>query len=160
MFSKITSTAAAASLALISVSAMALDSTRHEIKLAATVPSSSFAIFPILAATESDTHQLAFNGVTGAFSSFSAQYNVKSSSAVKASLATTVSNKLYHTNGADTIDLEVKFNNKVLSTTAAEVVDATSALVQATYPLLITPGAAQVAGTYSGTVSLVFESTL
>jgi hypothetical protein len=159
VFSKITSTVAAASLALISVSAMAAETTSHNIKLAATVPSTNFQVNAVLLATENDTHQLAYNSVTGAFAPFTAQFQVKSTSAVKASLGTLVSNKLYKANG-DAMDVEVKFNNIVLDNVPKEVL--ATATVLSPYPLVITPSITQstTAGTYNGTVSLVFESTL
>lgn len=158
MLNKITSIAAAAGLSLITVSAMALDEVPHTIQLSATVPSQDFMVVPVDQAATTAVQTLAYNAGTNTFDQYVTQFTVKATtSAVKAKLAGAAS--LY--SGTNPMALMVKFNNVVLGTDALEVVTKDVAGMGKNFPLSIAVTQDDPpAGTYSGSVSVIFESTI
>ncbi|WAC46447.1 CS1 type fimbrial major subunit [Pseudomonas sp. SL4(2022)] len=161
MLKKLSLLSAAVSLTFISASALATDPITADIRLEAIVPTSDFQVSPVDQTTTSLKQQLRWDAATEKFFPYQAQFNVKNSKAVKVKLANADSDKL--TSGNKEIDLTIKFNGKALSTTATEVIGAVAGGGNQIkkYPLDITTDAnkSTAAGTYSGTVGLVFEVT-
>lgn len=146
--------------AAASLQAFANDPVTHTISLEATVPSSDFFVLPKDNSWINTSQVLSYTASTGNLSSLSKQFEVKhTAGAIEGKLLSTAE----ITSATGSIDLVVKFNNVVLSTTGTQVVTKANAATTSTVLLDIAPvkpTAGYAPGTYTGNVQLQFDAVI
>jgi hypothetical protein len=144
--------------AATSLQAVAADPISHTIQLEAFVPTDEFHVLPVDPSWIGVPQSLNYDVATGNLSSLNELFSVKHSAGpIHASLTSAA----LLTNGPDQIDLSVKFNNVVLTTTPVEVVTQAAAATVSRVPLAIAaikPGGNYKPGNYTGNVNLQFDA--
>ncbi|PTU50008.1 hypothetical protein DBB42_22385 [Pseudomonas plecoglossicida] len=144
-------------LAFVASSALAIEPIRKDITVEAVVPAVEFTVEPD-ASWANKPVKLDYQVDKEAFVPFSNKFHAKSSvGAIEAKLqqAAIISSE------SETIALDVKVGNKSLQLTPVEVMSDADAKEGKELPIsidAIKPNDGYVAGTYSGTVSILFET--
>ncbi|MNJ40322.1 CS1 type fimbrial major subunit [compost metagenome] len=145
----------------VSVQAMAAKD-QHTIQLEATIPSLVFHVQPVDGSWIPVTQTLQYSSATDSLDTLRKEFYAKhTAGTIEASVLNTPA--LQNISGTETIDLNVSFNNKALSSTPVEVVTETDAGLGVTAWLEIQPvkpAAGYVAGTYEGNVQLAFDAVV
>lgn len=156
MFKKIAIAAPLAVLALSSSVAFAAGEARHTISLVAHVPTNGFYVVPVDADLVNKDQDMSYSPTTGTMKSVTGFFDVRNNNgSVHASVEGTP--KLIA--GASTIDLAVKFNGKVLTSTPQLVVGEAESDVNYRAPLEIAAlGTTFAPGDYTGAVTMMFDA--
>lgn len=144
---------------LASVQAVAESST-HTIKLAATIPSADFYVLPNDSSWIGDQQPLTFNASTGDLGTLSKGFNVIN---INGPISARLLNTPVITGEKGSIDLVVKFGEKVLGTVSQEVVTAEKAAEASSVNLSIAavkPANGFTPGEYTGNVQLSFDAEI
>lgn len=156
MFKKIAMTAPLAILALSSSVVFAAGEASHSISLVAHVPTNGFYVVPTDPDLVNKDQDMSHQPSTGKMGEVNGFFDVRNNNgSVHASLDSAP--KLI--SGADTIDLQVSLNNKVLTLTPQMVVGETESDVNYRAPLKITAlGTSFQPGDYTGVVAMTFDA--
>jgi len=156
MFKKLAIAAPLAALALNSSLALAAGEAAHSISLIAHVPTNGFYVVPTDFDLVNKDQDMSFQPTTGKMRDVDGFFDVRNNNgSVHASLVSDP--KLI--SGADTIPLQVLFNNKVLSLTPQMVVGESESNVNFRAPLKITTtGSTFAPGDYTGVVAMTFDA--
>ncbi len=141
----------------------AADPIEHQVQLIASIPSTSFYVAPADSGWIGQAQLMEWTADTsatgGKLTAINKAFDVKNSSgAISARLS---DEDAYLYNGAEKIDLNVTFNDKKLTTSAAEVISADDAKTGKRVTLLIAAVAATkpyAPGSYSGIVNMTFDA--
>lgn len=143
-----------------SAAALAMDPITHTIQMTATIPTNNFYVEPVDPTWIGKTQNLAWNPLNQTLGSWQQEFDVKhAGGSIHAHLDAPA--KMY--GGSETFDLDVTFNGKAITTTAAEVVTEAQAANNYRTRLAIVPKkptTGYVAGDYSGTVALIFDAVV
>lgn len=143
-----------------SAAAFAVDPITHTIQMTATVPTSDFYVEPVDPTWIGKTQALSWNPLNETLRTWQENFDVKHvGGSIHAHLDQPA--KMYA--GNQTFDLDVTFNSKALTTTAAEVVTEAQAATNYRTALVIAPKkptTGYVPGDYSGTVALIFDAVV
>lgn len=164
MFQKIAMSTSVLALALASSAALAAPQT-HDVQVIADIPSTDFYVQPVDHDTVTLPQRLVWNastseleGITRNFKAKSAAAGASGNPAIKATLLDPVG----MTSGAETINLQVRFNNIALvKDTAVDVVVADGAVSEIVAPMQITPvvpSGGYKEGNYAGIVRVMFDA--
>ncbi len=156
MFKKIAMTAPLAILALSSSVAFAAGEARHSISLVAHVPTNGFYVVPTDSDLVNKDQDMSHQPSTGKMREVNGFFDVRNNNgSVHASLESAP--KLI--SGANTIDLQVEFNNKVLTLTPQLVVGESESDVNYRAPLKISAlSTNNQPGDYTGVVAMTFDA--
>lgn len=156
MFKKFAITAPLAVLALSSSVAFAAGEARHSISLVAHVPTNGFYVVPTDTDLVNKDQDMSFQPSTGKMREVVGFFDVRNNNgSVHASLES-VPQLIY---GNTAIDLEVLFNNKVLTQTPQMVVGESESDVNYRAPLKISAkGTTFQPGDYTGVVAMTFDA--
>ncbi|VVP72607.1 hypothetical protein PS918_01450 [Pseudomonas fluorescens] len=156
MFKKFAIAAPLAVLALGSSMAFAAGEATHSISLVAHVPTNGFYVVPTDPDLVNKDQDMSYQPTTGKMGEVNGFFDVRNNNgSVHASLESLP--KLIA--GAEAIDLQVSFNNKVLTTTPQMVVGEAESDVNYRAPLNIKAvGTTFVPGDYTGSVAMVFDA--
>lgn len=157
---KFLKTALLSAVAVASLQAVAEPIT-HTITLEAHVPSDDFYVLPNESTWITQTQKLSFSRATGNLSKLTKQFDVKN---IAGGITAKLLSSATLTSNTDSIDLQVKFNNILLSTTDATVVTQAAAATASIVNLEITPvraaGSDYAPGNYTGNVQLSFDAAI
>lgn len=156
MFKKIAMAAPLAALVLGSSMVFAAGEARHSISLVAHVPTNGFYVVPVDPDLVSKDQDMSFSPITGTMKPVNGFFDVRNNNgSVHGSLEGVP--KLI--GGASIIDLEVKFNNVVLTQTPQMVVGEAESDVNYRAPVSITAkGTNFTPGDYTGAVTMMFDA--
>jgi type 1 fimbria pilin len=156
MFKKIAFAAPLTLLALTSSMAFAAGEARHSISLVAHVPTNGFYVTPVNPDLVNKDQDMSFNPSTGNMRKVEGFFDVRNNNgSVHASLEGAP--KLL--SGANAIDLEVRFNNKVLNNIPQPVVGEAESDANFRASLVISAvGATFEPGDYTGAVTMMFDA--
>jgi hypothetical protein len=156
MFKKFAIAAPLAILALNSSMAFAAGEAAHSINLIAHVPTNGFYVVPTDADLVNKDQDMSYQPSTGKMREVNGFFDVRNNNgSVHASLESTP--KLI--SGSEAIDLQVEFNNKVLTLTPQLVVGESESDVNYRAPLKITAkGTTFQPGDYTGVVAMTFDA--
>ncbi|MHC8375722.1 CS1 type fimbrial major subunit [Pseudomonas sp. MDT1-16] len=156
MFKKFAIAAPLAVLALGSSMAFGAGEARHSISLIAHVPTNGFYVVPTDPDLVNKDQDMSYLPTTGKMGEVNGFFDVRNNNgSVHASLESLP--KLI--SGATAIDLQVSFNNKVLTTTPQMVVGEAESDVNFRAPLNIKAlGATFEPGDYTGAVAMIFDA--
>ncbi|UVK97774.1 fimbrial protein [Pseudomonas sp. B21-048] len=156
MFKKLAIAAPLAVLALTSSAVFAAGEARHSISLIAHVPTNGFYVVPTDPDLVNKDQDMSFRPATGTMGEVNGFFDVRNNNgSVHASLESVP--KLIA--GATTIDLQVQFNNKVLTTTPQMVVGEAESDANYRAPLSIKAvGTSFAPGDYTGAVTMMFDA--
>ncbi|MGH8385704.1 MAG: CS1 type fimbrial major subunit [Pseudomonas sp.] len=156
MFKKIAFAAPLAVLALSSSAVFAAGEARHSISLVAHVPTNGFYVVPTDSDLVNKDQRMDFVPSTNSMREVNGFFDVRNNNgSVHASLESVP--QLF--SGANKVDLQVSFNNKVLTTTPALVVGEAESNDNYRAPINIKAlGAIPPAGDYAGAVTMMFDA--
>ena len=156
MFKKFAIAAPLAVLALTSSAVFAAGEARHSISLVAHVPTNGFYVVPVDPDLVNKDQDMSYNPTTGTMRQVAGFFDVRNNNgSVHASLESAP--KLIA--GSTTIDLQVEFNNKVLTTTPQLVVGEAESDANYRAPLRISAvGSTFAPGDYTGAVTMMFDA--
>lgn len=156
MFKKFAIAAPLAALALNSSMAFAVGEAAHSISLVAHVPTNGFYVVPTDSDLVNKDQDMSYQPSTGKMREVTGFFDVRNNNgSVHASLESTP--KLI--SGAEAIDLQVEFNNKVLTLTPQMVVGESESDVNFRAPVKITAkGTTFQPGDYTGVVAMTFDA--
>ena len=156
MFKKFAIAAPLAVLALSSSMAFAAGEARHSISLVAHVPTNGFYVVPTDPDLVNKDQDMSYSPTTGTMRQVNGFFDVRNNNgSVHASLESVP--KLIA--GSTTIDLQVEFNNKVLTTTPQMVVGEAESDANYRAPLRISAlGSTFAPGDYTGAVTMMFDA--
>lgn len=156
MFKKIAFAAPLAVLALGSSMAFGAGEARHSISLIAHVPTNGFYVVPVDPDLVNKDQDMSYQPSTGKMGEVNAFFDVRNNNgSVHASLVSAP--RLI--SGAAAIDLQVKFNNTVLTTTPQLVVGEAESDANFRAPLKIAAlGNNFQPGDYTGAVTMMFDA--
>ncbi|MDI2141063.1 MULTISPECIES: CS1 type fimbrial major subunit [unclassified Pseudomonas] len=156
MFKKMAFAAPLAVLALSSSVVFAAGEARHSISLVAHVPTNGFYVVPTDPDLVNKDQDMSFSPITGNMKQVEGYFDVRNNNgSVHGSLEGVP--KLV--GGASAIDLEVRFNNVVLTQTPQMVVGEAESDVNYRAPLRITAkGTNFTPGDYTGAVTMMFDA--
>ena len=156
--------AVALAVGVLAGNAVAADTVvEHQVQLIATVPTSTFYVQPADAGWIGLPQRMEWNLVQETLDPMRKPFDIKhTSGSIQARLTDT---EAYLSSGSNSIPLVVKFNDKVLSSTApVEVANATDAAAGQRVNLEIAPGAKPsggfTPGNYSGNVNMTFDAVV
>ncbi|MCW8349063.1 fimbrial protein [Vibrio sp. ZSDZ65] len=119
-----------------------------------TIPSTTFSVAPVTGAWPS-TINLNYDEVSNKLSTYTLTLNAK----YEAGLSALLVNNAELTSGTNTIPLNIKLDSKALSSNYTSISGVPASASGDNYVLEITgtPGNSQAAGSYSGSIQLLFE---
>lgn len=156
-------TLAPLALLLASASALAVDPIAHQMTVTATVPTDDFYVTPTGGGNwMNDPQNLDYDSQTKTLAPLSRQLDMKSTTGpITAKLTSPV--EISNGTPAQNIGLSVLVNNVALTTTSSEVLSGALATTGRTVPFQIraaaAPSGGYAAGTYTGLVGMLFETT-
>lgn len=156
MFKKTAITLSLAALALSSSVVFAAGEARHSISLIAHVPTNGFYVVPTDPDLVNKDQDMSYQPTTGKMGEVNGFFDVRNNNgSVHASVEAPP--KLIA--GAQAIDLQVTFNNKVLTTTPQLVVGEADSDVNYRAPMNIKAlGSTFLPGDYTGSVAMIFDA--
>jgi hypothetical protein len=143
---------------LTATAAMAADPIEKQVQVIATVPTAAFYVEPVGGGWMNDPQELPWNSFQSSFGTIDKQLQVKST---VGPISAYLMSPAIISDGANSIDLDVKVAGTTLKPTSTEVVGAAQASAGAIVGFQVAAAANNATytpGSYQGLISMVFET--